>query len=200
MADPTTDLTAYVDAITLPDELDREWLTDTFLRDLGVTAEAPLGEIYEDLFLHASGQLNGELEMRPGGWRVSGRGTAIKAIMTSAFLGAALFAAGADEIPKEVLVAVMPLVVDIQGVRLNRRDKELLVRLRVSAQDLQGMALNPEVLYNRLDAAVRNRLNKDDFSTFVDHLVEAGEMDDAGYGDVRLRRADDPAWLRITWS
>jgi hypothetical protein len=199
MAEPTASLQDLIDAIEVPDEVDRDWLM-AFFDSVGVSPGTYLAEVDEDLFLHASGQLSGELEMRPGGWRVKWSGQAIKTVLTTVLIGGAMFAAGMDEIPKEIVVAVLPLIVDIEKVRLSNRDKELLVRLRTSTIGLQGLALNPQVIYNRLDATTRSRLNYDDFTAFLEHLVEAGEADDAGYGDVRLRPAGKPQWIRVTWS
>jgi len=199
MDEGTPTLEEFVDSIRVPGEVDRDWLVG-FLGEIGITADTPLAEISEDLFLHASGQLSGELEMRPGGWKVGLSGQAIKAALVTVVVGSAMFAGGMDEIPKEVLLVVVPVLVDIEKVRLNRREKELLVRLRSSAAGLEGLALHPQVLYDRFDAGTRSRLNFDDFAAFMDHLIDAGEADDAGYGDVRLRKAAGSAWIRLTWS
>ena len=100
----------------------------------------------------------------------------------------------------ELLPAVLPLLIDVQRVRLDRRDRELLIPLRQATNGIEGMAVSPRVLYNRLDAVTQDELNYDDFAAFCTRLVEAGELDDAGLDDVRPRSAGAPAWIRITWT
>lgn len=94
---------------------------------------------------------------------------------------------------------VVPLLVDVERVRLSRRDEELLIPLRVASDGVTGMALRHEGLYNRLDPAVREQLNYGDFVDFCERLIKAGYADDAGYGEVRMRPAGHPAWLRVKW-
>ncbi len=140
------------------------------------------------------------LHMRPGGWRIDIAGTAVKTFISGSILAAALFVNGAQEIPAELLPAVLPLLIDVQRVRLDRRDRELLIPLRQATNGIEGMAVSPRVLYNRLDAVTQDELNYDDFAAFCTRLVEAGELDDAGLDDVRPRSAGAPAWIRITWT
>jgi hypothetical protein len=94
---------------------------------------------------------------------------------------------------------VLPLLVDIERVRISREDRELLIPLRHAAAGIVGIAVNPQVLYNRLDPAVQAQLNYRDLLAFIDRLVELGELDNAGGGDVRVRQSGKPAFLRITW-
>ncbi len=193
-------LAEYVNRLEVPDELDREWFTASFLASFGIDPDSDLADLCEDIVVATVAGDDAAFHMRPGGWRVSVAGTAVKALLTAALLGAALFHNGATDIPAELLPAVIPLVVDVNRVRLSRRDRELLAPLRIASADLGTTAVSPHVLYNRLEPSVRAELNFGDFADFCDRLIAAGQLDDAGLGDVRTRPADSPAWIRITWT
>lgn len=195
----TQNLFELVEALEVPDEMDRTWFTDSFLQPLGIEPDSRLGELCEDVLLEAVSDGDDAFHMRPGGWRVDLAGGAVKALLVTVVLAAALFFSGADDIPLELLPVVVPLLVDVERVRLSRRDEELLIPLRVASDGVTGMALRHEGLYNRLDPAVREQLNYGDFVDFCERLIKAGYADDAGYGEVRMRPAGHPAWLRVTW-
>lgn len=195
----TQNLFELVEALEVPDEMDRTWFTDSFLQPLGIEPDSRLGELCEDVLLEAVSDGDDAFHMRPGGWRVNLAGGAVKALLVTVVLTAALFFSGADDIPLELLPVVVPLLVDVERVRLSRRDEELLIPLRVASDGVTGMALRHEGLYNRLDPAVREQLNYGDFVDFCERLIKAGYADDAGYGEVRMRPAGHPAWLRVTW-
>lgn len=195
----TQNLFELVEALEVPDEMDRTWFTDSFLQPLGIEPDSRLGELCEDVLLEAVSDGDDAFHMRPGGWRVNLAGGAVKALLVTVVLAAALFFSGADDIPLELLPVVVPLLVDVERVRLSRRDEELFIPLRVASDGVTGMALRHEGLYNRLDPAVREQLNYGDFVDFCERLIKAGYADDAGYGEVRMRPAGHPAWLRVTW-
>ena len=185
----TQNLFELVEALEVPDEMDRTWFTDSFLQPLGIEPDSRLGELCEDVLLEAVSDGDDAFHMRPGGWRVNLAGGAVKALLVTVVLAAALFFSGADDIPLELLPVVIPLLVDVERVRLSRRDEELLIPLRVASDGVTGMALRHEGLYNRLDPAVREQLNYGDFVDFCERLIKAGYADDAGYGEVRMRPA-----------
>lgn len=195
----TQNLFELVEALEVPDDVDRAWFTDSFLRPLGIEPDSRLGELCEDVLLEAVADDCNAFHMRPGGWRVNLAGGAVKTLLVTAILAAALFFNGADDIPLELLPVVVPLLVDVERVCLSRVDEELLIPLRVASVGVTGMALRHEALYNRLDPAVREQLNYGDFVDFCERLIRAGYADDAGYGEVRMRPDGRPAWLRVTW-
>ena len=195
----TQNLVELVEAMEIPDDMDRAWFTDSFLRPLGIEPDSRLGGLCEEALLEAVSEGDDAFHMRPGGWRINLSGGAVRALFVSVVLAAALFFSGADDIPLELLPVVVPLLVDVERVTLSRQEEELLIPLRVAAAGVTGMALRHEGLYNRLDPAVREQLNYGDFVDFCERLIQAGYADDAGYGEVRMRSASDPAWLRVTW-
>ena len=193
-------LAEHVDNLEIPDELDRDWFTSSFLVSCGIDPHSDVADLCEDVLLASVLGDDAAFHLRPGGWRVNVAGTAVKALLTGALLGAALFHYGATDIPAELLPAVIPLVVDVNRVRLSRRERELLVPLRIASAGLGEMAVSPHVLYNRLEPSVRAELTFGDFADFCDRLIAAGHLDDAGLGDVRTRPGGRPAWIRVTWT
>lgn len=195
-----TTLHDYLAALDVPEEVSRAWLMDEVLVPLGVNPDSELAEVCEDAFVAALSGNDDMLHMRPGGWRMDIAGSVVRAALAAGLLGAGLFLGGADDVPVELLPAVVPLLVNLEKVRLDRREREFLAPLRVASAGIEGMAVSPQVLFNRLDPLVREQLAYDDFLRLCERLIEAGEMDDAGYDDVRARPAGQSAWIRITWT
>lgn len=180
-------------------------LTDSGLRQLfatatGLNAEslADAWEAVEDAVVAALPDGSG-LRVRPGGWVVDIRSSVIRTVVAAALVGGALWHVGLDQLPGYVAPAVLPLLVDVRKARLSRADDRLLVDLRLTSTTAQmDWPWPADALYGRLPADVRERLAPGDFADFVDRLVQAGEADPAGYDEVRLRPAGQPAWIRIT--
>ena len=194
----TIELDEYLAGIDIPDSIDRDWLTGSVLDPIGIRDGEPLADLCEDILLAAADTTAGELQMRPGGWRINVGASVVRTLLASCLVGAGLLTIGADQIPIELLPAVLPLLIDVEKVRLDRRERQLLIPLKTASAGIEGIAVNPEVLYNRFDPAVRTQLNYQDFLAFVDRLVQAGELDDAGLGDLSARTGK-PAWIRLTW-
>lgn len=185
----------------LPDAegFDREFMVTQILQPLGIEADGAYAGLCEDILLSWADDAGGELFLKPGGWRIKVASSAARATFAAVLVGAGMMLIGADQIPLAVLPAALPLLIDMEKVRLDRAHRELIAPLRVASVGVEGVAVHPQVLYNRLDPAIRSELGYRDFLAFVERLIEAGELDDAGAGDVRAR-ADGPAYIRITWS
>lgn len=193
------ELAQHLDQLCVPDEIDRDWFLAEFTTPLGIRTGSALADLCEDMFVVASSEAGSDLRMRPGGWQVNIRGSLVKALLAAVLVGAGLFVDGKDDIPAEIIPAVLPLLVDLTRVRLNRQDRALHVPLSLATAGLEGMSINPQVIYNRLDPAVREQLNYGDFVSYCERLVDAGEMDDGGFDELRIRQPGAPAWLRISW-
>lgn len=193
-------LSDYLDGLAIPDELDRTWLLKEFLAPLGIESASPLADLCEDILVEAVAAADAAFHMRPGGWRIDVVGTSMKTLLAASLLGAALFINGSSDVPEELLPAVLPLLIDMKRVTLNRQDRALLVPLRLAARGVEGMAVNSQVLYQRLDPAVRGQLSPGDFEDLCERLIQSGHLDDAGLGDVRARAGQEPAWIRLTWT
>jgi hypothetical protein len=189
----------------IDDAAGRGDLTDSNLRQLFAAATgldeeslADAWEAVEDAVIAALPDGSG-LRVRPGGWVVDIRSSVIRTVVAAALVGGALWHVGLDQLPGYVAPAVIPLLVDVRKVRLSRADDRLLVDLRLTSTTAQmDWPWPADALYGRLPADVRERVAPGDFADFVDRLVQAGEADPAGYDEVRLRPAGQPAWIRIT--
>lgn len=194
------DLSKYLDRLVVPDQLDRPWLLREFLDPLGIEPESDVADLCEDIVLGAAAAGDAVFHMRAGGWRIDVTGTFTRSLLAGSLLGAVLFMHGVTDIPAELFPAILPLVVDVERVKLSRRDKALMIPLRVASQGVEGIALNPQVLYDRLDASIQAQLSFGDFEALCERLIEAGQLDDGGYGEVRARTQPGPAWIRLTWT
>jgi hypothetical protein len=168
------------------------------LSPIGISADNPLADICEEIVIAASANDPGELLMRPGGWRINLGASAVRTLVATAIVGCALVAVGADQVPLQLLPVVLPVLVDVERIRLNRDERALIVPLREAAEGVEGLALHPQILYDRLDPTVQEQLNYYDFLAFIERLTEAGEVDDAGFDDVRVRPNSETAWIRIS--
>ncbi len=101
-------------------------------------------------------------------------------------LGAVLALAGVSGIPAIVLPTVLPLLVDIQRVRLERREEELWLELvaRPGALDPEQ---SPEALYQRLPEEMQAVVSPLDFAQFLQKLHDAGLAEGDPRGLQRLR-------------
>lgn len=193
-------LTQQVEARTWPDELDQVTLLAGFTDITGLSSDSVSASTFEDCFLDAVGQAGANLEMRPGGWKVNLSASLVKLALTTALMTGVMWQAGFDQLPTYVLPAVLPLVVDVKRATLSRGQKTMLMQLRSAAVSSTGAVVQPAVLYSRLPQSVQDDVSPLDFEDFIQALIESGEVDNAGYTDVRLRPSADPAWLRITWT
>jgi hypothetical protein len=197
-----TDYLSLADAIAgaaVPTELDQPALLRLLRDATGITPEThPFAVIAAEDALATNGRATPVLEVRPGGWVVDMTSSLARTAVTTALMTAVMYAGGFDQIPAYVLPAVLPLLVDLDRVRLSRSDRKLLALLRVNAGAAMGQPVHPDVLYNRLPADVRQDVSPLDFTDFVERLIAAGEADDPGYDDVAL--LDQPHWIRISFA
>jgi hypothetical protein len=190
-------LTDAILSAGIPEELDQPALLELLRNVIDIGPDThPFAVVAAEDALAATGQGTPVLEVRPGGWVVNTTSSLARAAVTAAVMTAVMYAGGFNQIPAYVLPAVLPLVVDLDRVKLSRGDRKLLALLRVNAGATAGQPVDTDVLYNRLPANVRPEVSPLDFADFVDRLITAGEADDPGFDDVVLR--DQPRWIRIT--
>lgn len=194
------DLAGHLDRLSLPEHLDRSWLLEQFLAPLGIEPDSDLADMFEDIVVGAAAADGSVFHMRGGAWRIDVARTVTRGLLAAALLGAVLAVNGASDIPEELYPAVLPLLVEVERVKLSRREKALVAPLRLASVGVEGIALNPQVLFDRLDASVRAQLSLGDFEDLCERLIQAGYLDDAGYGEVRARTQSGPTWIRVTWT
>jgi hypothetical protein len=155
-------------------------------------------EACEDAILGALEPDRG-LRMRPGGWTVDLTNTTVRVVVASGLIAACMWYTGLDQLPAFILPQVLPLLFDITKARLTRQDERLLLNLRLTmtTEQLQ-YPWSPEALFQRLPEDLRSVVSSQDFDDFIRRLVQAGEADNAGFDEIRIRPIGKPAWLRIS--
>jgi hypothetical protein len=198
-APPYLTLAEAVAAAALPRKLDQPALLRLLDDVAGITPETdPFAVMAAEDALAANARGTAVLEVRPGGWVIDTTSSLARTAVTAALMTAVMYAGGFDQIPAYVLPAILPLLVDMDRVRLSRSDRQLLAVLRFNAGAAAGQPVHPDVLYDRLPDDVRQDVSPLDFADFTERLIAVGEADDPGYGDVTL--LDRPRWIRISFT
>lgn len=133
-------------------------------------------QIAEEVFFTAiqSNPGSEELHMLPkGGWQIKISDQALKTALTMTFLSVALGGLGFTMLPGYVLPAVLPLLFDIEKVRLSRKENELLIEL-TRWESVHQTPQNPKNLYALLSKENQIQIPYLDFLDFLDKLEKAG--------------------------
>ncbi|MGL5823805.1 MAG: hypothetical protein ACRCYU_03040 [Nocardioides sp.] len=123
---------------------------------------------------------------RPGGWEVRLSGAAVQATISAALLAGILAVVGADQLPAVVVATVVPLLVNVDRVRLTKRDEELLKDLTVGPA-AQGAALSIDELFALLPEGAQKEVGRLQFFEFIDTCRKAGLVDVDSADKVRVR-------------
>lgn len=167
------------DSVTLSSAELEDWWLDA----AGDTYEGRQGlQVFLDV-VKESGSDNGQFSFRPSGWEVQLSRAAARSLLTSGILGSVLAVAGADQLPAAVLAAVVPLLFDIQQVKLSGGERYLLAQLR-TVPGATGSTTTPEELYALLPEDLRGQTSVVDFVEFLDACHRAGLADVNADGSV----------------
>ena len=130
-----------------------------------------------------------ELEFRPGGWELDLRSGIVKSALTAALLTGVLIAAGATGLAPVVLPTVLPMLLDINRVKISPRDRFVHAALRKVSPD--GKPMTAQELYDGLPGDLRDVVSPLDFAEFIDHLTRAGYVT-ASSSNVIVHPDDEP--------
>ena len=127
-------------------------------------------EIARDVTLYSARQLE---PAWGGGWKWDLSNSAVRTVCAAALLAAVFASGGMATLPPLVLPAVLPLMFDLQRVRLERSEERVLriINTRPSFFDRSG---KPDELYATLPDWVKNSITILEFEEFLDHVVESG--------------------------
>jgi hypothetical protein len=114
-----------------------------------------------------------------GGWRWNLADGAVRAVATSVLLAATLAAVGIPGLPAIVIPTVLPLLFDIERVRLDREDERVL-RVFGARADAAARTGDPAALYASLPDHVRLALSLDEFQAFLESATRAGRATESG--------------------
>jgi hypothetical protein len=147
------------------------------------TVGSPADHLFDEFLAQiAPKQLDGELALRVGDWRLDLSESAVRTSVLTAFVAAALIPQGLSEFAVGFVTAVLPSVFVIERVELGAGDKQLLIELR--SQILTG---TDDELYAALPETTKAVVNRYDFADFLARLREAGftGVDDNGVITIR---------------
>jgi hypothetical protein len=183
---------------TLAVDLPKLW------RELGVLPGSHLAAVGDAegllVFMEAAHSLDrasgDQLELRPGGFIVSASGGTVKTALCAALLSGMLAITGVTALSPLVLPAVLPLLFDVERVRVTPGQNELLTDL-VALPGVLGTPVSASELHKRLPRALKKEISRYELADFLDQLHEAGLADrrDNGY----VLRGPGQARFRITW-
>jgi hypothetical protein len=146
-----------------------------FWDSIGLQAEDSGYLVFEDAFLVQVRTSEPEtLYFRPGGWIAKASGPAIKTAVVSALLALALAGSQATGIPVLVIPAVVPLLFDLEKVRLTRSEEHILAELTLRSDVRASTA---EALYNTLPDSVKEQMAPLAFRDFLEKCRVAGLAD-----------------------
>jgi hypothetical protein len=132
-----------------------------------------------------------------GGWQWDMSSGAAKSVLTSALLYGVLVAAGIPTLLPIVVPTIMPLLFEIQRVRLTRSEKGIIniIGARKDALSRRGTSAR---LYKSLPIDVRASLGPHEFEQFIEAAINAGVA--SQYGEIIevLESGENVFRLRIT--
>ena len=185
-------LVTYIDGLKAPKRLRRTWLLEEVFGPLGIEPGSALEDVCEDVVVDVVSDAQ-SFRIRPKGWRVDLDDATLRPLLVGAILGGVVQQVVGDEVPAELYPVVLPVVVEVDRVLLERRERVLAIPLSLSdGPDLP-------VRFNRLPTRVRAELGFDDFEHFCERLVKAARLGDADFGEVRVIADPDPSTIRLTW-
>lgn len=108
-----------------------------------------------------------------GGWKWDLGNSAVRTVCAAALLAAVFASGGLTLLPPLVLPAVLPLMFDLERVRLRRSEERVLEIFNVRPGFLDRFG-KPEELYETLPDWVKSSVSLLEFEEFIEHAVEAG--------------------------
>ena len=137
-----------------------------------------------------------ELQFRPGGWVINVSEGLLKGGISAAILAGILAMAGFPALPALVLPATLPLLFDLERVRLTKKERTILASLTLR-EEVRSERHSAKSLYEMLPHDVRNQLSELDFADLLEKCRKAGVADVHDDETMSVRPADQPR-LRIT--
>jgi hypothetical protein len=169
------DVNARIDQLAESgDEFSQETLRE-FWNSLGLESEESGYLVFEDAFLvQVTVDRPEALNFSPGGWVAKGTGPLVKTAIISALLAIALTASHATGMSVLIIPAIIPLVFDLEKVRLTRSEEEILIELTMK-QEVRAMSA--DVLYAGLPASFQDQITRLAFRDFLEKCRTAGLAD-----------------------
>jgi hypothetical protein len=153
--------------------------------------------VFSSSFLYYSGNAysNQQLALEPGGWTVKVSNNVLKTSLVAASLAGILYLSEFDSIPGYVLPAVLPLLIDIEKIKLKKSEEYILAELRLNPE-IENREMTAEAIYGMLDESLKSQIALPDFIDFLDKLHISG---DATVIRENLYKINQNSTLKITF-
>lgn len=147
----------------------------------------------EDSFLHELAEEDEEPLRFRGGWTIKVKANLLRTAILTALITGALIHSQTPEIPAIVIPAVVPLLFEMERVRLKRSEELILLELAYKPEAKDKTAAE---LYALLPEKIRKDLSELDFADFLDSCRSAGLIDEKGKLPGALVSAEDRFTMR----
>lgn len=134
-----------------------------------------------------------ELAYKPGGWTIKVSESALKTGLVGALLTGVLISSGLGGIPALVIPAIVPLLFEVEKVRLSKSEQLILAELTWQAE---ARALTAAALYALLPTPIQDELSQLDFSDFLEKCRRAGLSEESESDPLALQPPDKRFSLR----
>ncbi|OXR47112.1 hypothetical protein B7C42_00234 [Nocardia cerradoensis] len=140
-------------------------------------------------------------EFKLGAWKLDIRSNTANLVLSSALIGGILELEGAIHLPGYTLPLVLSMLFKIEAVRLEAKDKVLVLLLQEKTGD-DGRPRSVDELYNLLPKKERRVIAKSDFVAFIERLRQAGKAKQEIGGTFRITPDGKEPWIKINvpWS
>ena len=133
--------------------------------------------VIEQSFLLLTGnpQEAEELSFGNTGWQISIMPNLVKSSVVASLMIGLLYAAGATQLVSLVLPAVLPLLIDIDSIKLSVKDNLILSEMR-RHENLKRKEFLPQEIYDQLDAQTQGQFTFAEFLEVLNVLSLTGDM------------------------
>lgn len=152
-------------------------------------------EAFQDLLVSFEGSSDG-LQFKLGAWRWDLKSNTFNLAVSSLLIGGFLEVADLVHIPGYTLPAVLAVLFKVDAIRIEGKDKELLLILE-ERTGKDGRLRTVEELYGLLPVNEQNHIAPSDFAVFVEKLRQAGRAEQLADGIVSLVPEEESPFLKI---
>lgn len=133
--------------------------------------------VIEQSFLLLTGntQEAEDLSFGSNSWNIKIMPNLVKSTVVASIMIGLLHAAGATQLVSLVLPAVLPLLIDIETIRLSVKDDLILSEMR-RHKNLQGKEFWPQEIYDQLHPTTQEQFSFSEFIEVLDVLSLTGDV------------------------
>lgn len=139
----------------------------------GFEQDSLLHDYVEAFKIAASGDNSQTLlALNTNSWKISIKKNLVTPFLTGAILTAVFRHLGYNQLPLAILPAVLPYLLDIEKVKIEKREERLY--LQIPIKKFKNQFKSAEEWYSILPDKIKASVNLEDFRDFLDNLVVAG--------------------------